>query len=766
MENLAPAGNWEALERAIAAGADAVYLGYAAFSARAGAGNFDAEQLEAAVRLAHLHHVRVHVTVNTLVKDAELPEVLDVLRLLNRLRVDAVLVQDLGVLRLARCCFPDLPIHASTQMALHNATGARWARKMGMKRVVLARECSVAEIARCAGEPIEIEVFGHGAQCVAVSGECLFSSMVGERSGNRGRCAQPCRQTYSYRGQKGAWLSPRDVCLRDHLPALQKAGACSIKLEGRLKRPEYVAVVASSYRKGLDSLAQGRFLPADKEEKRGLMQIFQRGGFMRGYAMGAEDAAVIDPSRVNHGGVDIGVVQTVRGGLAQARLDAHLNDGDQLRLCGARGDAEMIYAGHDVPSGAVATLRLRPDMRVQPGDRVVRLADESQLRAARAMPMPKIRFSAELIAMPGKPLTLTVTDGACVCTEEGGEVARAEKQPLTAEDARRSLDKTGGTPFSLADCRVYTQGAFVAASALNALRRKALDSLAGARAEAFARPAGEEKALPEDPPAREGQRADLPDTVLFRTAEQLPLAKTLGGAGARLVWFPEDWRIDALSSALEQMPEGVWLQLPMVCEEETLLAIHRLVCANSARLGGVVLGSVGQLGLAWPVPYGAGTGIPVLNREAARLLMDEGCAFATISCEATGRETDDLAASGLPLLMPSFGRVQLMLLHHCPARTYLGLKDGHAACVLCDTGAPDALRGTALTEARGHSYPLLRLRLPEGCQVRLMNDLSTDLRAQAKRLGIAQLMELTTETTAADLNPGRATQGHFTRPVE
>ena len=221
LEILAPAGNREALDRAAAAGADAVYLGYAAFSARAGAGNFNEEELREAVRFAHLHHIRVHVTVNTLIKDGELAGVTEVLRLLNELRVDAVLVQDLGVMHLARTCFPDLPVHASTQMALHNAAGVEFCKKHGLKRVVLARECSMQEIRKAADVGLEIEIFGHGAQCVAVSGQCLFSSMIGGRSGNRGRCAQPCRLPYTYRGETAAWLSPRDVCLRDHLQEWQ-----------------------------------------------------------------------------------------------------------------------------------------------------------------------------------------------------------------------------------------------------------------------------------------------------------------------------------------------------------------------------------------------------------------------------------------------------------------------------------------------------------------------------------------------------------------
>lgn len=252
MENLAPAGNRASLEKAVAAGADAVYLGCSAFSARAGAGNFTEDELRNAVHYAHLHHVRVYVTVNTLIKDGELPAVYDLLAVLNSIPVDAVLIQDLGVLSMARTCFPSLPVHASTQMAIHNRTGVHWCAEQGMRCAVLARECSLNEIRLCCKENIRVETFGHGAQCVGVSGVCLFSSMAGDRSGNRGRCAQPCRMTYRYRGMKGAWLSPRDVCTRDDIPALLQAGVASLKIEGRLKRPEYVATVTASYRQAID----------------------------------------------------------------------------------------------------------------------------------------------------------------------------------------------------------------------------------------------------------------------------------------------------------------------------------------------------------------------------------------------------------------------------------------------------------------------------------------------------------------------------------
>lgn len=770
MENLAPAGNWDALRSAVAAGADAVYLGYAAYSARAGAGNFDEQQLRDAVRFAHLHHVRVHVTVNTLIKDGEMAGVVDVLRLLSEIRVDAVLVQDLGVLRMARRCFPDLPIHASTQMAIHNATGVRFCRNQGMTRAVLARECSAAEIALAAKEGIEIEVFGHGAQCVAVSGECLFSSVVGGRSGNRGRCAQPCRLLYTYRGKTAAWLSPRDVCMRDELPELNKAGVASIKLEGRLKRPEYVATIANSYRDAIDAMDNGHFRKADENEITGLRQIFSRGGFMRGYAMGAEDAGVIDPVRVSHGGVKIGRVEFAAGNMARVRLERSLDDGDGLQIRTAQGDAELIYAGHDTEAGQIAVVRLRPDIRTKAGDEVYRLTSEKQLQWARSLAIPAIPADMALIAYPGKPLVLTMTDGESSVTVTVDTVAPAQSRAMSEEDARRSLGKLSDTPFSLRTLTVQTAGAFVPVSALNQLRREACQQLAEARIAAFTRKAGREE------PADDLIYPDTPDApsmAIVRTREQ---ADAMQGAADLLVWYPEDFRADALESGLRDMPDGVWLQLPTVCEEKTLDLLDAFVQRNAGKLGGIVLGSVGQLGRTWNVPMGAGSGIPVMNRRAAQFLLEQGCRFVTASSELSGAELRTLMQNHPPVVVPAYGREQLMLLHHCPARTYLGLTKGHAACRMCDQHSPDALAGQTLTDRRGTVYPLLRQRLPEGCLVRLMNALPTNNIRRGRQAGYAPMMVLTTENAqeAADVRAVmdgemrelEGTSNHWNRPVE
>ena len=764
VENLAPAGTFASLERACAAGADAVYLGYSAFSARAGAGNFDRDELKRAVHFAHLHHMKVHVTVNTLVKDEEIPQVVEVLRYLADLCVDAVLVQDLGVLSILRSAFPSLPVHASTQMAIHNRTGCLWCRDRGMTRVVLARECSLEEIRRCTGEGIEIEVFCHGAQCVCVSGECLLSSSIGGRSGNRGRCAQPCRMLYTFRGKLGAYLSPRDVCTRDRLDELADAGVSSIKIEGRLKRPEYVFTVASSYRRGLDLAQAGAFEKADTAEREGLMQIFQRGGFMEGFAFGCEDAAVIDEVHVSHLGLEMGEVLDANPRFARVRLTRDLHNEDQLAF-GEGREGEMMYSGPEVKAGAVAQIRLRPGMKTARGQMVRRLSDAEQLRKAMEAPIPRIPVRASLRAAADEVLTLSVTDGESTVTVQGDRVECAQKRAMTEEDAVRALSKTGDTPFVLEACEVCASQAFVPQAQLNALRRDALAQLEEARAAAFGRSACEEERLP--PVSLTGER--VRDQIVFSQPAQLAKALELFPE-ALPVWHPSDYRADALERQLKQicqsMPCGVWLQLPMVTEEDTLEALWRFARTHRKVLGGVVLGSVGQLGRTWPVPFGAGPGIPVMNRYAASFLFSEGCAFAVASEELTGEERKRLVEGCGRILLPACGRQQLMLLHTCPARVALGLRQGHAACRMCDEGCAEALQGEGLTDLHGATYPLLRERLPEGCLVRLMSSQPLNVIERSRAIGAPLLMDVSADTDSLSLINSLYQPGHWSRKVE
>ena len=741
MELLSPAGSFEALEAAVNSGANAVYLGYTAFSARAGAGNFNEEELRRAVALCHLSHVRVHVTVNILIKEAEMPQVLEVLGLLEEIGVDAVIVQDVGVAKLIRERFPRLRIHASTQMCLHNAAGARFAKKWGFDRVVLARECSLEEIKKAADTGIEVETFVHGALCVGVSGQCLFSSMVGGRSGNRGRCAQPCRLNYRMGDYRGALLSPRDICLRDHLDKLHKAGVRSLKIEGRLKRPEYVATVTSSYRQALDALKSKRFRPADLAEKEALLQIFNRGGFMGGYAAADEDAGVIYPQRVNHEGLNMGKVLAVKGGFAQVLLDRDLHDGDGLQFRG-RQDTDAIYAGPNVFAGQTARIRLRPDSPVKPGDSLVRLTDAEQMKAAQGMKAPLIPVTMALEAYPGHPLKLSLSDGISEVTVTGETVSPAQSRPLSEESAAASLMKMGGTAFQCGGVAVKTAGAFVPVSALNAIRREGLEKLTAARIAAF------ERRKPLSPtvlPHREPPKMAIVSAVITRTGkEQADLT----------LYEPESYELDSLA-----VPEGAWLLLPPQCTQDYLEKLCQWLKAHP--IAGVALGTVGQLGMDWPVPYGAGPGIPIMNREAAQAVYDWGCQFAFASPELTGRELE--ALEGYPLLVTTYGSQRLMVLNHCPARTALGLKKGHAACRLCDQRAASSLAGQHLTDRMGERFPLLRTRLPSGCLVGVYNSRTLDLTQQEAALKAKGFIPV---HSLMGIEHDKTTAGHWTRPVE
>ena len=365
MELLAPAGDMDALRAAVQNGADAVYLGTGTFNARRHAGNFDGDGLNEAVAYCHARGVKVHVTVNTLVRQDELEALFDTIRQVNESGADAVIVQDFGVARAVRQIAPEMELHASTQMAAHNAQAARFLKDQGFDRVVLARECTFEDMAACAATGIDVEVFVHGALCVACSGQCLMSSLVGGRSGNRGLCAQPCRLPWRLDGREGYLLSTRDLCALDDLPRLRQAGVASLKIEGRLKRAEYVAVTVAAYRRALDALYAGETLDTDALRE-DLRQMFNRGGFTRGYGPGMEERTLMYPQRPNHIGVPVGRA-TRRGEVALdvsvARRRAGAAPGGRRRAREAvrhsgRGRA-LPEGGAGRPAGAAGQSRHR-----------------------------------------------------------------------------------------------------------------------------------------------------------------------------------------------------------------------------------------------------------------------------------------------------------------------------------------------------------------------------------------------------------------------
>ena len=725
MELLAPAGNFEALEQAIANGADAVYLGYTAFSARQGAGNFDENELHAAISLAHLHHVRVYVALNTLIKQAEWVELSAAVNVIANAQADAVIVQDLGVAAFIREQFPNLPIHASTQMALHNAQGVRFAKQMGFTRVVLARECSLNEIRLACQEGVEIEMFVHGAMCVGQSGECLFSSMVGGRSGNRGRCAQPCRMDYFFEGKKAAFLSPRDIMLRDEIPLLEKAGVTALKIEGRLKRPEYVSEVVASYRRALSRTD----LPAAEEKER-LLQIFNRGGFMKGHAMGQQDADIVYPERVNHMGVPLGQVIGMHNGMVRIRLEKPIHNGDALRFEG-RTETEAVYSGQNLTAGESALCRLRENADVPVGTAVTRLTNNEQMANA-IKSLPKIAVDMQLRFMPGEPMALSIY-GTTVC---GDTVQTAEKTPVTDTALEALLRKTGGTAFTARGITIETKNAFAPVSAINQLRRDALDAFYKARADAF---------------YKEGL---LTIPALHLADREIPVLKyDMAVRSSDISDFSETTLNLYEPQSFESAPKNAWLCLPPMCTADELSSI--VAMAESAGVQGLVLSSIGQFGIETTLPLAAAEGIPVWNEKAAQLLINLGFQFIILSPELALAELK--ALKGYPFLLQTTGRVRLMTLSHCPRRTAMGLKKGREACRLCENKPL-----SPLVDRMNAAFPLKRIRLLSGCKIAVMNSVplnNIQEESALKSLGIIPLHE-------GDTPIGATTKGHLFRPVE
>ena len=728
MELLSPAGNREALIAAIACGADAVYLGYTAFGARSYAGNFDADGLHEAVEYAHERGKKIYVTVNTLVKQCETDDLCDVLDLLSGVHVDAVLVQDMGAVRIIQEHYPQLVLHASTQMTINNAQGAQLMKNMGFARVVPARECSLEELRKMADIGIEVEAFAHGALCVAVSGQCLFSSMIGGRSGNRGRCAQPCRLPYSLGdGTSGYLLSTKDLMLIDRIPELRDVGVYSFKLEGRMKRPEYVGVITQAYREALDAAeAHVEYHPSQATIE-GLRQVFNRGGFTEGYVMNKSNAALMSWERPNHWGISIGKIISTKGPLARVCLTKALNDGDGLQTRGKQ-ETDFTYSGNAMPAGSEATVRIATG-QARTGDEVFRLTDAAQMKAVReAMNQENVHIPLDMYlhAMPGEKPALKVADSDGHCVEATGNqiVDAAQQRALDETAAMKQLGKLGGTPYTLHHLRLESENAFMTAGMLNALRRDALEKIRKARIE-----------LKQTDRLFTPKKCQMPvqEHLLIAQGEDLNKAHALLAGGAdQFEWQPQVYRLDALNHAL-QSAEGVkpLFVLPSVMHSDELTHIHAWICENAERFGGVVVNNVGQLALDWPVPVSGGQGLNVMNHACVEFYTVLRVNRLTVSCELNQKELQDVFASGGNYVMEAYGRTQLMLLNHCPRRTKRGDQKQDSRCDACAGlgGCPETY-----TDRKGYRFPLRRLQMEHGCVLRLYNSVETDMAKYSEKL--------------------------------
>jgi len=781
MELLSPAGNREALVAAVSCGADAVYLGYTAFGARSYAGNFDAQQLQEAIEYAHERGKKIYVTVNTLVKQCEVDDLCDVLELLVRVGADAAIVQDMGVVRLARERFPELILHASTQMTVNNAQGAKKLQSLGFSRVVPARECVLSELKLMADTGIEIEAFAHGALCVAVSGQCLFSSMIGGRSGNRGRCAQPCRLPYQLDSGKGGYLlSTRDLMLIDKIPQMRDAGVYSYKLEGRMKRPEYVGVITRAYREAID--AAQAYVPYHPDEKtiRELKQVFNRGGFTEGYVMDKSNAALMSWERPNHWGIRLGKITSARGPLAKVLLEEDLNNGDGLQVRG-REEIDVTYSGNAQKQGTEATVRIASG-KYKIGDAVYRLTDAVQMEQIRSImgkETVQIPLSATLTARPGElpMLELQDPDGHCVKVYGDKAVDRAQQRPLDEESALKQLGKTGGTPYVISAFRLISSDAFMTAGMLNSLRREALEAIRKERIR-IERVQKSGAAISVHMPA--------PEHLLIVQGEKLENAKALLESGADVFyWEPQIYTIEYLQRELARNP-GVRIAfvLPAALRSEELVELHRFVDCNQERFTGVVLSNIGQFEKEWPIPIFGAQGLNVMNGESAAFFTGLGAKRLTASCELSLKELREMKASGGNFEIEAYGRTMLMLLHHCPRRTERGDQKQDS---LCDACADNGGMPEIYTDRKGYRFPTKRLKMKHGCVVRVYNSVPTDMLRSAAKLhetGFSLRVCFTDETLLRQkeivasyrsvLDTGRAlhesednaTSGHLLRGVE
>ncbi|MCX6678144.1 MAG: U32 family peptidase [Methanothrix sp.] len=499
-ELLAPAGSPEALAAAIATGADAVYISGKRFGARKFAANFDEIALAQAIDYAHLASVKVYVTVNTLIRENELYDVAEYLLRLYEMGADAVLLQDLGAGLLASRMVPQLERHASTQMTIHNKEGALWAERAGFKRVVLAREVGLDEInemgKETAAQEIGLEVFVHGALCYSYSGQCLLSSAIGGRSGNRGMCAQPCRKPYVLlRGEKDSYgrpaglaaqpqrerflISTRDLCVYRHLDKIVRSPVKSLKIEGRMKSPEYVAIVTSIYRRALEAIAKGKWSPSPEEE-RDLALSFNR-DFTQGHLLGAGD--VMGREMSDNRGILIGSVASfdVHRGEAAIRLSGP--------ICPEKGDG-LVFLAPGQEMGLVVQkvvqkdglLRLITPERVRPGTKVYLTGSTALAKKAQEIiASAKIEIPLDLTITwrEGTPLLQAALEECRgVQVKAAFKMEKAKNQPTSRQQIESQMRRTGGTPFVVRKIAMdYAGDLFAPLGALNQLRRDLLEKV-------------------------------------------------------------------------------------------------------------------------------------------------------------------------------------------------------------------------------------------------------------------------------------------------
>jgi putative protease len=749
-ELLAPAGDWDCLKAAVTAGADAVYFGLPAFNARLRAENFTEADLPLVMEYLHARGRRGYLTLNVLIFPSELVEAERLLRWVGESKVDAIIVQDLGLVRLAREVCPKVQIHASTQMTLTSPEGVAFARRQGITLAVLARELSLRELAKFPSptEPsgLPLEVFVHGALCVAYSGQCLTSEVLGRRSANRGECAQACRLPYGLEidgqhkdlGDRAYLLSPQDLAAVDEIPELIKLGLHSFKIEGRLKSPDYITAVTSVYRKAIDRALANHPSPASKEDKYRLEMTFSRGLFS-GWFHGVDHQQLVHARFGKKRGPFAGKI---------ARTGPDWIELEEILTPLHPGDGVVIDRGSDTdnePGGflyGVQGNRISfrhgslPPHSTRPGDRVWKTKDpqlEKQLKAERSKESPTQTASLNLnvSGQPGQPLQIhAVTGNQEVKLSSTIPLAAARNRPLTPESLRDQLSRLGGTPFHLGDLAVdLPQPVILPVSEINRLRRELVARLS-ATAVLFHNPVNVGQspapALPQllapittkqtfRHSAESRNVASEPKiSVLCRNPAQ---AETLLSENPDLLYLDfEDLRRFAPTVEIirQKSKIPVYLATPRI-QKAGETGFFRLI--ESAKPDGVLIRNLGALDYfrSAKLPMIGDFSLNVANALSADLFITEGLERLTPSYDLDITQLLELLHSAPPswFELTLHQHIPMFHMEHCVFAAFLSKGKDHLTC-----GRPCDHHRIAVRDRVGESHPI---RADVGCRNTVFN---------------------------------------------
>ncbi|MBP1909671.1 DUF3656 domain-containing U32 family peptidase [Methanolobus bombayensis] len=776
-ELLAPAGNMESLIAAVENGADAVYLGIKDFSARAYAGNFTIEEFREALDFAHLRGVKVYVTMNTLIKDSEMEEALELMYTLDELGTDAIIVQDMGLLELAREKVPSLPIHASTQMTIHNTEAVLALKEIGVKRIVLARELSLEEISRIKNDTgVEIEAFVHGALCICYSGQCLMSSMIGGRSGNRGYCAQPCRKQYRLRRDgkeiktEGSYLlSPKDLNTSEILPELIKAGIDSFKIEGRMKRPEYVAGVVKIYRNLIDRFVEDpdNYSVTD-EEKENLEQLFNR-EFTTGYFKGDPAGDLMSRERPHNQGIMVGKVSGFNNKFKRLEitLTGELEVGDGIGFEGSKNSGTIvrgIYIGNRLEkkagNGEVITINF--DQPPKNGTPVYRTLDDSlmkELQASYSSPAPirKVPVSIKFKAHIGENLELSLSDNENNTSTVVSDyiVEKPQKRPTTEENVRKQLAKTGNTVFETQEIEVdMPDDAFIPIKELNNARTEATDELEKIRIEKFRRPAHEISSEIKEEQSEETEIADEKEEKRILLSVSVKNADALASAmksGADLVYIDaslkelqsNDWKFMIEGACEKNIP--LYLHTPIITKNSDLQNVkEKIKLAKELGFEGIIAANFGVLEIARDsgLKILTDSSMNVFNKHTVQAFNKKGADTVTLSTEMNLGQILEIAAYG-DCEYIVHGQIQIMESEHCLIGGILGEgnENGFNCNSQCKSGKFEII------DEKGYEFPI---RTDSECRTHIFNSRELCLLEDVPQLIKTGLSRLRIDATNMD----------------